>query len=127
MSSKITNEKKIKAALQFMINHKSPYLIHCFAGIDRTGFFIMLLEALMGASMKEIITTYLSALPNDKNILESLNNHCQVSGLLKQMKSIFYADNLFKINIQSVVEQYLMCNINLSHDEIIQLKKILKG
>jgi protein tyrosine/serine phosphatase len=44
--------KKLKAALQFMITHKGPYFIHCFAGVDRTGFVIALMEAFMGANLK---------------------------------------------------------------------------
>jgi len=120
------NEKKIKKAMLFMINQKGPYLIHCFAGIDRTGFFIMLLESLMGASIKEIISTYLSAFSIEGNVSDNLENHYKVSGFLGQMKQIFHAENIFNINIQSAVEQYLLHNIGLSQDELKNLQNILK-
>jgi len=49
-----SNEKKLKVALRFIIMNEGPYLIHCFAGVDRTGFVSALLEALMGASLNDI-------------------------------------------------------------------------
>jgi protein tyrosine/serine phosphatase len=55
------NESKLKTALQFIIDHEGPYLIHCFAGIDRAGFVSALLEAFMWSSLKTICKNYLSA------------------------------------------------------------------
>jgi hypothetical protein len=42
-----------------MIALQGPYLIHCYAGVDRTGFVSAVLEALMGATIREIETDYL--------------------------------------------------------------------
>jgi protein tyrosine/serine phosphatase len=51
--------EKIKYGLQFMINHEPPYLIHCEAGIDRTGFMSILLESFMGAGFNDIVNDYM--------------------------------------------------------------------
>ncbi|MDR0998655.1 MAG: tyrosine-protein phosphatase [Treponema sp.] len=37
------------------MEHEPPYLIHCEAGIDRTGFLSMLLEAFIGTKFDEFI------------------------------------------------------------------------
>ena len=36
---------------RYMIEHEGPYLLHCTYGMDRTGFMIAVLEALMGATL----------------------------------------------------------------------------
>ena len=120
-----SNEKKLKTALQFMISNEGPYLIHCFAGADRTGFVIMLLEALMGASLKEIITTYISAFLFDDSDSSRIESHRNINGFLNQMKKMFHVDNIFETNLQSAAEYYLLNNIQLSNDEVAKLKNML--
>jgi protein tyrosine/serine phosphatase len=51
--------KKLKRGLRFIIKSEGPWLIHCHAGVDRTGFFSMVLEAFMGATVDEIVNDYL--------------------------------------------------------------------
>ena len=53
--------KKLKRGLQFIINTEGPWLIHCHAGVDRTGFVSMVLEAIMGATLDEISNDYLQS------------------------------------------------------------------
>jgi protein tyrosine/serine phosphatase len=43
---------------------EGPYLVHCTEGKDRTGFVIMLLEALAGASYQEIADDYMLTYDN---------------------------------------------------------------
>jgi protein tyrosine/serine phosphatase len=50
---------KLKQGLRFLISHDGPYLIHCSAGIDRTGFVAAIIEALLGAGVDEIRYDYL--------------------------------------------------------------------
>ncbi len=45
-----------------------PYLVHCVEGKDRTGYVMMILEALAGASYTEIIDDYMLTYDNYYNI-----------------------------------------------------------
>jgi protein tyrosine/serine phosphatase len=122
-----SNEKKLKNALQFMIAHEGPYLIHCFAGVDRTGFVSALLEAFLGASLKEICKNYLSAFPVDNSNSDHIENYRKMKNLLCQLKEIAYGRNITQINIQNAAEHYLLNKVGLSYDEIIKLKNILRN
>ncbi|MBQ9010368.1 MAG: tyrosine-protein phosphatase [Clostridia bacterium] len=50
--------------LRALAHSDGPYLIHCMAGRDRTGFACMLLEALAGSSCDEIIDDYMITYQN---------------------------------------------------------------
>jgi protein tyrosine/serine phosphatase len=122
-----SNERKLKVALQFIISHKGPYLIHCFAGVDRTGFVAALLEALMGASLKEIVKNYLSAFSFDQSNLSRIDYYSKIRNILSQLKKMFHGKNITSLNIQAATEYYLLNDIGLSDDEISKLKNILCG
>jgi protein tyrosine/serine phosphatase len=122
-----SNEKHLKEALQFMINNNGPYLIHCFAGIDRTGFVIMVLEALTGASIKDIIETYLSAYSFDDSDTSHIKSLYTSIHFINQIKTIFHGKNIFRINMRTDIEHYLVNNVGLSREEITKLRNILKG
>ena len=51
-------------AVEFMSLHEPPYLVHCTEGKDRTGFLIIVLEALMGASDSEMTSDYMLTYKN---------------------------------------------------------------
>lgn len=87
----------IVKGLTFLAEHEAPYLVHCTEGKDRAGFTSMLLEALMGAKLDEIVTDYMTSYVNyyhldpqaenakyqmiaEKNIMEMLRT---VAGLEK--------------------------------------------
>jgi hypothetical protein len=120
-----SNEKKLKTALQFMISHTGPYLIHCFAGVDRTGFVSALLEALMGASLTEIVKNYLSAFTFDKK--DSYHIDRKMKTILSQLEKIVHGKKITSVDIQAATEHYLHNDIDLSCNEIIKLKNILSG
>ena len=122
-----SNERKLKSALQFMINKHGPYLIHCFAGVDRTGFFSAMLEALMGGSIEEICNNYLSAFNFDKSILSNIEKNRKMKSFLEQLKKMWHGENIIKINIQAATEQYLKDDIGLSNEEISMLKSALNN
>ena len=122
-----SNERKLKSALQFMINKQGPYLIHCFAGVDRTGFFSAMLEALMGGSIEEICNNYLSAFNFDKSILSNIEKNRKTKIFLVQLKKMWHGENIIKTNIQTATEQYLIDDIGLSNEEISKLKSKLSN
>ena len=49
---------KIVECMRFMIRKQGPYLVHCEVGRDRTGFVMLLLESLMGASYTYMFKDY---------------------------------------------------------------------
>ena len=53
-----------------MAEKEGPYLIHCTEGKDRTGFMCMLIEALAGASYREIVDDYMVTYDNYYEINE---------------------------------------------------------
>lgn len=55
---------RLGKAVQFMIPHEPPYLIHCNEGKDRCGFVSMLFEALCGASIDELRRDYMVTMLN---------------------------------------------------------------
>lgn len=56
-------EKFIKG-LTAMSEHSGPYLVHCIEGKDRTGYAMMILEALLGASYNEMVDDYMLTYQN---------------------------------------------------------------
>ena len=56
--------KTVCGGLMAMMEKEGPYLIHCKEGKDRTGFVCLLLEALAGASIEEIIADYMVTYDN---------------------------------------------------------------
>jgi len=83
----------IVQGFSFLAGQDTPFLVHCLEGKDRTGFAIMMLEALMGWSEDRIAADYMQTYTNyygiepgsekydmiaDKNIGEML---CTVTGL----------------------------------------------
>ena len=51
-------------AVREMLGRPGPYLIHCNEGKDRTGFFLLLLESLCGATLQELEDDYMQTYKN---------------------------------------------------------------
>ena len=119
-------QKKLKKGLQFIINTEGPWLIHCHAGVDRTGFVSIVLEALMGATLDEIIHDYLQSFNSifDSSIYGEVNK----GDTLVVMQLLSAMGNYVPINdqnLQAVAENYLLKTIKLSVVEIDLLKRKL--
>ena len=65
-----TFRKNLVNGLKEMTKHKGPYLIHCTEGKDRTGFACLLLSALSGADVKELVNDYMETYKNYYGITE---------------------------------------------------------
>ena len=59
-----TFAKKIVKAMIDMSKNEGPYYIHCVEGKDRTGFLLMVIEGLAGASYEEIVDDYMITYDN---------------------------------------------------------------
>ena len=56
--------KKLGQGLKRMASSSGPILIHCLEGKDRTGFVLIVLEALLGATYQEIVDDYMLTYQN---------------------------------------------------------------
>ena len=103
----------IVAGFSFLAEQTPPYLVHCLEGKDRTGFAIMMLEALMGWGEAQIVTDYMLTYDNyygivpgtakydlivEKNIREML---CYVAGLE-------IGASLAETDLKAAAEAYLL-------------------
>jgi hypothetical protein len=122
------NEKKLKSALQFMITHEGPYLIHCFAGVDRTGFVSIVLETLLEANLKEIADDYLKSFESifDSSIYYGTKRE-KSQVVIKLLSEMDGSNKINDRNLNSIAENYLMNNIKLSVEEVDLLKRKLMG
>ena len=122
---------------RFMIEHEGPYLAHCTYGMDRTGFTIAVLEALMGATSEELAEDYAKTFSNYYNVIDGRQvalNEKQVdffkNVVLRNLKAIFHAEGIEVPDVRNAdwapaTEQYLE-KIGLTPQEISDLKDRLK-
>jgi protein tyrosine/serine phosphatase len=118
--------KKLKDALLFMTERESPYLIHCEAGIDRTGFLSIIMEAFMGASLADIAKDYmLSFVDNGEYSPEDHKNG-----------SVFVKDTFSRItgepvqaetDLRVLAANFLAEQVKLDTDKLAVVAKKLSG
>ncbi|MDR3048537.1 MAG: tyrosine-protein phosphatase [Elusimicrobiota bacterium] len=113
---------KFRKAIEFMLSHKPPYLIHCYAGVDRTGFASMIIESLMDANMQEIIDDYL--LSYDFGIGSAINTKDE-KVVKEQLKEINKGKEATEENLKSIADRYFSEKVGLTRGQIEALKKIL--
>jgi protein tyrosine/serine phosphatase len=120
--------KKLKKGLQFIINTEGPWLIHCHAGVDRTGFVSIVLEAFMGATLDDIVNDYLQSFNSiyDSSIYGEVNKRDSlvVMQLLSAMGNYMPVNDQ---NLQIIAENYLRNAVKMSDAEIKLLKGKLAG
>ena len=116
--------KKLKEALQFIIHTDGPYLIHCHAGVDRTGFICMVLESFMGASLDEVIKDYLMSFDNDfKSSIFSLSVKADADTVMQILSVMSDSQAINEYNLQHITEIYLRSKVGLSVEEV----EVLRG
>lgn len=123
--------------LRYMIEHDGPYLVHCTYGMDRTGFTIAVLEALMGATADEIKADYATTHKNFYNVVDGKH-----IGLTEKQVELLQAiivrlmQNSFKTagvdisdfenaDLASATERYLLA-LGMEKSEIEALRDRLK-
>ena len=125
------------AGFRYMIEHEGPYLVHCTYGMDRTGFTIAVLEALMGATAEEIQADYAKTFSNYFTVINDIQvalNEQQIdffkAVVLRNLKAVYHAEG---VNISdtrnadwvTATEKYLE-KLGMSQKEISALKDRLK-
>ena len=121
-------KQKLKKALQFIIQTEGPWLIHCHAGVDRTGFVCMVLESFMGASLDNVIKDYLFSF--DSIFTSNIHVGSQKADSALAMKILSVMSDTQVINEQNlahIAEIYLRFKVGLSVGEVELLKMKLAG
>lgn len=123
--------------LRYMIEHESPYLVHCTYGMDRTGFMIAVLEALMGATTEEIQDDYAKTFSNYFTVVNGKQvalNEQQIdffkAVVLRNLKAVYHAEGIDvpdtePIDWASATEKYLE-KLGMTPEEVSSLKDRLK-
>jgi len=121
-------KKKFKKGLQFIIRTDAPWLIHCHAGVDRTGFVSMVLEAFMGASLDDVVNDYLASFNSgfESSICDETQK-ADFSTAMRILSAMSSSQTINEINLQSIAETYLRSTIGLSIEETELLKMKLEG
>ena len=123
--------------LRYMIEHDGPYLVHCTYGMDRTGFTIAVLEALMGATADEIKADYATTHKNFYNVVDGKHvglTEKQVELLqaiiVRLMQNAYKTEgvdisNFENADLVAATEKYLFA-LGMEQSEIEALKSRLK-
>lgn len=114
---------KLKEALQFIIHTDGPWLIHCHAGIDRTGFVCMVIQSFMGAVLDDVINDYLMSFNSIFQSSVYISTEKADANVAMQILSVM--SNSQKINsqnLQHIAETYLRSKIGLSVEEVELLR-----
>ena len=120
----------LKSAFQFMIANEGPYAFHCTEGKDRAGYFAMVLEALMGASVEEITEDYMLSFENYYHVEKGSEQWSKIaeSNIEKDLLKLTGAETaeaLAKADLQKAAETYLEKTIGLTAAEVTSLKDAL--
>ena len=123
--------------LRFMIEHEGPYLAHCTYGMDRTGYTIAVLEALMGATAEEIRADYVTTHKNFYSFAEG--GHVDLTPkqvsliqaiIVRLMRNAYKVENVDisdfdNVDLAAATEKYLL-SLGMEQSEIDALKNCLK-
>ena len=119
--------------LIFLAQNDPPYSIHCTEGKDRAGFTTMLLGALMGAELQEIVDDYMLSFYNYYGITQEneperyqvvLNNN--LYAMLYHVTGVNSYEELTQVDLESAVTKYLLA-AGMTEDDILTLKAKLNG
>ena len=123
--------------LRFMAEHEGPYLAHCTYGMDRTGYTIAVLEALMGATAEEIRNDYVATHKNFFSVAD--NRHIALSQkqveliqaiIVRLMRNAYREEGVDisdfgNVDLAAATEKYLLA-LGMEQGEIDALKARLK-
>jgi hypothetical protein len=118
--------RKLKEALLFMMEREPPYLIHCEAGIDRTGFLAFILENFMGASLRDIAKDYALSIADGEKCSpdDDEKGVVFVLDLFSRIGRELIQDTVGR-GRRGLAAGYLVEQVDLSRDELAVLEKKL--
>ena len=118
--------------LRFLAQNDPPYSIHCTEGKDRAGFTAMLLEALMGAKLQEIIDDYMLSFYNYYGIDKESEPERYETILNTNLFTMLYhvtgtdtVEELGQTDLEAAVTDYLLQH-GMNESDISALKDKLR-
>lgn len=123
----------IVKGLTFLSEHEGPYVFHCTEGKDRAGFAAIVLEALMGAKVEDIVTDSMQSYVNyyhidpvaDKEKYDLLAERNALT-MLRTVVGAEKGADLAGIDLAAATEAYLISH-GMTPEAISALKANLKG
>jgi len=116
-----------KQAIEFIASGEPPFLIHCWEGKDRTGVLAAILEALLGASLDDIVADYMTTYSNYYGITvghELYNDTCEL--ILSKLEEMGHGEAITSENVNSIVETYVLEDVGVSKDVLSMLRDVLR-
>jgi protein tyrosine/serine phosphatase len=103
----------IVQGFSFLAGQDTPYLVHCKEGKDRTGFAIMLLEALMGWSEDRIVADYMQTYSNYYGIEPGTDKYDlivekNIQQMICTMAGLEIGTSLADTDLMAAAEAYLL-------------------
>jgi hypothetical protein len=112
--------KKAKDGLQFIIEHEPPYLIHCEAGVDRTGFLSIILESFMETKFDDIVKDYMLSFVDDSEYC--LNDYKNGSNIVMDIFSTIKGEPIgINDDLHYLSIKYLLDEVKLSSNAMEML------
>lgn len=122
---------KVADGLKQMLDFAGPYYIHCQEGKDRTGFVLIVIEALMGASYQELVDDYMFTYKNYYKITKETDElryrvikERNVDAMLKFLIGRDDLD-LNNLDFSPYIKNYLIAG-GMTDTEVNELINILK-
>jgi hypothetical protein len=116
---------------RFLARSESPYCVHCTEGKDRAGFTVMLLGALMGAELDEIIDDYMLSFYHYFGVDQKTQPERYEAVLNNNLMAMLYHvtgtetyEELAQADLEAAVTAYLL-NAGMTEAEILTLKQNL--
>jgi len=117
---------RLRQGFKFLIAHDGPYLVHCNAGTDRTGFVAAIIELLFRASIGDVIYDYL--LSYGKEFADAKDKEINfITGriIYGQINAVINGKINDSDNLQANIETYFLEKIGLTTEELKALKEKL--
>jgi len=125
-------QKKLAEGFRFLIKNEGPYLVHCTEGKDRAGFVSAVLEALMGASLDEVVADYMVTYENYYGVKKGSEQYNSIakSNIIASMTTVMCGypkgTDISKVDLAKASESYLQ-KCGLTTAEIAAVKQRLSG
>ena len=117
----------LKNGLEFMVENPGPYAFHCTEGKDRAGYYAMLLEALMGATVQDIVADYMLSFENYYFVKADTEQWSKIaaSNIEKDLIKLTGTKDIVEAgeaDLAAAAEKYMIETIGLTQEQVNTLK-----